>query len=157
MTLRFADDEPFTAGATEYYYSASTPSRQTADRMTLLVEIEEQEVEAIIDTGACYLICHPELARAINFDPGESIPTENMNIRGLSVKGELYGTNLCFLADEGNNLSIEATAFVPTERMQDDVANRLPKSFLGLVGCLERVRFAVDPFNRIFYFGGHPG
>ena len=26
-------------------------------------------------------------------------------------------------------------------------------SFLGLMGCLERMRFAVDPLDNTFYFG----
>ena len=29
----------------------------------------------------------------------------------------------------------------------------LPRSRLGLIGCLESMLFAVDPFQMMFYFG----
>lgn len=52
------------------------------------------------------------------------------------------------LADEGQgeSLTLDVTAFLPDDRWN------LP-NMLGLTGCLERIRFAVDPANDLFYFG----
>jgi hypothetical protein len=49
----------------------------------------------------------------------------------------------------GTSIDVDATAFVPdVEEFWGD----LP-SFIGLMGFLERIRFAVDPSTDTFYFG----
>ena len=54
------------------------------------------------------------------------------------------------MADEGSDLEIETTAFVPV--LDESEIWELPM-FLGMQGCLERVRFAIDPTKERFYFG----
>jgi len=57
--------------------------------------------------------------------------------------------SLSLPATEGNSLLLEANAFVPDS---EERILRFP-SFLGLQGCLEWVRFAIDPLDQMFYFG----
>jgi hypothetical protein len=52
---------------------------------------------------------------------------------------------LGLVADNGESLSIEATVWVSREWTGGN--------FLGYGGLLERIRFAVDPANNLFYFG----
>jgi len=61
------------------------------------------------------------------------------------VEGRLERTAVSILADEGDSLDIEATAFVSPD--WKDV------TFLGYSGLLERIRFAIDPRENLFYFG----
>ncbi|MBI3732481.1 MAG: hypothetical protein HY259_03370 [Chloroflexi bacterium] len=74
-----------------------------------------------------------------------------MLIRGIWYSGRLYLLNLTLLAIEGYSLELSATAFVPDSEWAESWGH-LP-SFLGLPGCLERLRFAVDPSTDTFYFG----
>jgi hypothetical protein len=67
------------------------------------------------------------------------------------VHGRLYRLNLTLLADEGEDLTIQTTAFVP-EPDEAEGWGDMP-CILGLYGCLERLRFAVDPHTEPFYFG----
>ncbi len=72
-------------------------------------------------------------------------------LRGVLVQGRLYRLPLTLLATQGADTTIEATAFVP-EPAEAEHWGDLP-CLLGLYGCLERVRFAVDPSTEQFYFG----
>ena len=56
---------------------------------------------------------------------------------------------LRLLADEGDSLTVDATAFIPDV---EEYWGDLP-TFIGLTGFLERLRFAVDPSTDTFYFG----
>ena len=67
------------------------------------------------------------------------------------VYGRLYRLTLTLLADEGEDVTIQTTAFVP-EPEEAEHWGDLP-CILGLYGCLERARFAVDPRTEQFYFG----
>jgi hypothetical protein len=66
-------------------------------------------------------------------------------------RGRLYRLTLTLLADQGEDVMIQTTAFVP-EPEEAEHWGDLP-CLLGLYGCLERVRFAVDPRAELFYFG----
>ena len=51
----------------------------------------------------------------------------------------------------GEGLTVDVTAFVPEAEFTE--AWGLLPSYLGLNGCLDRLRFAVDPVTDTFYFG----
>ena len=74
-----------------------------------------------------------------------------MFIRGLRISGSLYRLTLSFPAFWGEALDVDATVFVPSAQNAVDWGD-LP-SFIGLTGCLERMRFAVDPASEMFFFG----
>ena len=49
-----------------------------------------------------------------------------------------------FAAEEGNSLEVEATWFLSEDWIGPPV--------IGWKGCLERIRFALDPAEEPFYF-----
>jgi hypothetical protein len=62
-----------------------------------------------------------------------------------TFEGALYRGPLFVPALEGEPLDVEATVFVSPEW-------RGP-NFIGYQGLLQRIRFAVDPEVKLFYFG----
>ncbi len=150
MLLALSNGETFATGSNNYGYG-SVPGSNTSARIILQVEIQGKLTSAILDTGAPYLICSPELARVVEFDLEAALLRYEMLIRGYKVKGSLHRVNLELLATEGESLPLNVTAFVPDLDEQFNFP-----SFLGLLGCLEWIRFAVDPSSQLFYFGPHP-
>jgi hypothetical protein len=67
------------------------------------------------------------------------------------MRGNLYRIGVVFPADEGNDIMIDATVFVPDQEWQESWGEH--PGYIGLEGCLERMRYAVDPGNDQFYFG----
>ena len=151
MSLTFPNGEPFTIGETAYQYRPAT-AHETHPRIILDILIEGVATRAMVDTGGIYLLCNPHLATRLAFDRAEAISMmQSILFRGVLVHGRLYRTEVTLLADEGEDVSFQATAFVPEEQ---DHANwgDLP-SILGMHGCLERTRFAIDSASETFYFG----
>ena len=121
-----------------------------------MVLFEDQQVMAVLDTGAPYSICTPQIADII----GLKRELNDVDIRLIvahlgEVRGYLKRMTVRFLAYEGESLDIDATAFVP-DLSPEDWDSTFP-SFIGLTNCLELVRFAVDPANNTFYFGATDG
>lgn len=65
------------------------------------------------------------------------------------MPGSLVRLNISLEAEQGQDLTVEATTFIPNLKEQ---WGNFP-SFLGLSGFLERIRFAIDPLTDTFYFG----
>lgn len=120
-------------------------------RIVLRVAFEGELTVAVLDTGAPYVVCAPELAHRVGITSHPSLSKMRLQVRGFSVEGQLYRLAVTFPADLGHSLTIDATAFVP-DMEWIEVWGDLP-SFIGLNGCLERMRFAVDPISDSFYFG----
>ena len=152
MLLRFEDGSPFAQGASKYVYRPVTELENTP-RIFVGVKIENIPTEAVVDTGGVYLLCNPEIGELLDLDPASGLETKKLRIPrlGLDVPGTLHRLYLTLWAEEGKSLKLEATAFVP--RFQLNKLRELP-SFMGLMGCLDRIRFAVDPTTDTFYFGG---
>lgn len=68
MVLSFDDGHVFATGAIDYEYTPVTAGEVT-NRIFLKVEIEGYPIEAVVDTGAPYVILAPSVARAIGFNP----------------------------------------------------------------------------------------
>lgn len=106
----------------------------------------------VLDTGSPSCILNPVYADQLDVDYraiGE--PYGNYMVRGVRYDGWLCsGIALSIEADRGADLEAPATVFIP----ELDPSQRwgLP-NFIGLTGFLERIRFAVDPFRNLFYFG----
>ena len=149
MLLTFANSDPFAIGVTDYLYQPT--SREMDSRIILQIEIEDVSALAILDTGAPYVVCTPDIAKAIGIqnDPGRE--NKKLLIRGITIVGQLHRLRLAFIASEGQSLDVSATVFIP-DVTADESWGDLP-SFIGLTGCLERMRFAVDPNEDRFYFG----
>ena len=151
MTLAFPNGELFALGMTGYDYRPAT-SHETTPRLVLEVEIEGILAEAIVDTGGVYLFCNPHIARRLSLAPTEALSgVQAILFRGVFVHGRLYRLTLTLLADDGEDVTIQTTAFVP-EPDEAEHWGDMP-CILGLYGCLERMRFAVDPYAERFDFG----
>jgi hypothetical protein len=155
MSLTFPDGEPFTSAVTTYRYRPAT-ERETVSRIILDVQIEGITTAAMVDTGGLYFLCNPRVATLLRLDTAEAMSgLRSILFRGVSIQGRLYRLNLTLFADEGEDFTFETTAFVPEER-EEESWGELP-CVLGFHGCLERLRFAVDPQTEMFYFGSTSG
>jgi hypothetical protein len=138
--LTFRDGTPFT--------TSTTPYRAAHDGIRIPIAVEGFGVEAIVDTGAPYLICEPELAEQIDFSRFSEEGSAQLRTHLGTIRGKLYRVELRLLAEEGGPIALQVTAYVPE---RDRWGNN--PTFLGFQGCLERFRFAVDPSSEQFYFG----
>ncbi len=118
-------------------------------KVVLDVIVDGLPTAAILDTGAPFLVCSPLLAQALKPEASTALGTTAMLIRGYLVRGSLHLFTLTMLAELGDDLTLEVTAFVPDA---GQLTEALP-TFLGMQGCLERMRFALDPTSDTFYFG----
>ncbi|GAB4210036.1 MAG: hypothetical protein Fur006_70250 [Coleofasciculaceae cyanobacterium] len=130
-------------------YSRPATVGETTNRIILPVEIEEIRTEAVIDTGAPYVICPPKIAKIAGIDRAFALERLRMLIRGMLMEGSITRLSIRLLADEGDSLTVDATAFIPDV---EEYWGDLPV-FIGLTGFMERLRFAVDPSTDTFYFG----
>ena len=146
--LYFDNGESFATGSTRYSYRPAT-DRDTTNRIILKVGIQGVITQAVMDTGAPYVICSPQIARRAGVDRAAALKSEIMLIRGMRLEGALFRLNVSLVAREGDNLDVDATVFVPDS---DYLWGDFP-SFIGLSGFLERIRFALDPNTDTFYFG----
>jgi hypothetical protein len=148
--LSFPTGNTFASGATHFSYRPGTQI-ETTPRIWLQIGIEGLLAAAIVDTGAPYVVCSADIAERLQLDPKTALGTERLLIRGFFVGGRLYRLNVRFHAEWGVSLDVEATAFIPNPDWYDRWGD-LP-SFIGLGGCLARIRFGIDPTDDIFYFG----
>jgi len=151
--LRFDNDEPFSTGMATYLYRPAT-AEETSPRILLQIQVGEQLISAFVDTGSPYFLCDPEVASTLGLSPEDALGSETIRFRKERLNGKIHRFPVIFLAEAGENLPVEATMFVP-DLTNDQVWGDFP-SIIGLSGCLERLRFAVDPSNDRFYFGALP-
>jgi hypothetical protein len=151
--LHFRGGDPFTSGAASYDYRPAT-LQEAAPRIILRLRIEDFETTGFVDTGGVYLLLSPEVADHLGLRPDDGIPTAPLMFRNNRVSGTLHRVSLTLPADQGDDLTIEVRAFAPQLTPFQEWPNDFP-CILGLMGCLERLRFAVDPTNDIgvFHFG----
>jgi hypothetical protein len=119
-------------------------------RLVIAIHTEVDRLLVIVDTGGAYFVCDPMTANLMQLSHRESIGTNDLIIRGYRYRGDLYRTRIQFVASKGESFDLDVTAFVP--RLPPGDEWHFP-SFLGLQGCLEFIRFAVDPATNTFFFG----
>ncbi len=146
--LNFDNGESFATGAMGYDYRPATKT-ETTNRIFLEVEIQGIPTQAVVDTGAPYVICAPSVAFDAGVDPVTALRSETMLIRGMRLNGSIFRLNVKLKAEFGQDLDVDATVFVPDSA---ESWGNFP-SFIGLAGFLERIRFALDPNMDTFYFG----
>jgi hypothetical protein len=149
MPLFFADGRAFVTGSQSHVFYAPTPAEPKA-RLVLRVTIEGLTTQAMVDTGGLYLFCMPSVARALHLDAAQALGAQTILFRDERVQGTLHRLTCTLLAEEGEDMQLDVTAFVPDASYE--AMPELP-SILGLHGCLERARFAFDPATDTFYFG----
>lgn len=149
MRLRTFSGSPFASGEATCQLRPASPADRL-DRLFVALEIGDAPVEAVMDTGGAYLIVNPDIARLLGLRTQNAIGVECVIIRGIRCGGALHRIDVKITADAGDALTFQATAFVP--HLGDEELWPLP-SYLGLQGCLDRIRFAVDPVSERVYFG----
>jgi hypothetical protein len=149
MVLQFADGRPFATGACPYW--DQPPSEHTATpRITVVVKIDGFETQAVVDTGGVYFVCDPQIPNTLNLNPSAGLEVPPLRIGIDKYRGNLHRLAITLVAEKGESLELEVAAFIP--RLDPGQEWQKP-SFLGLQGCLEFLRFAVDPGTNAFYFG----
>jgi|GEM_PF-409114 len=151
MLLQFTGGTLFATDAAPYAYLPVT-ARESAPRVILSIRLGEIETSAFVDTGGVYLLCAPQLAYRLGLNPQDGIPVPPLQWGRGRFDGALHRVNLTFIAADGDDLSIESTMFVPLLKAEEQWPEDFP-CILGMQGCLERLRFAVDPSDDTFYFG----
>lgn len=149
MVLQFADGRPFATGACSYWDQPISDSIETP-RIVVGVRIGGSQTHAAVDTGGVYFVCDPGISELLDLHPSASLGVDALLIRGYRYEGHLQRLIITMLAEEGESLPLEVTAFIP--HLAPEQEWRFP-SFLGLQGCLEFLRFAIDPGANAFFFG----
>ncbi|HKP76960.1 MAG TPA: hypothetical protein VJT67_15625 [Longimicrobiaceae bacterium] len=147
--LLTASGEPFATGESPSTAQYARPE-DSLTRLFLEVEFAGVPGSAVVDTGGAYLILDPEVAGRMGINAAGMLHRERLVIRGFSCAGTVHRVPVTLPATAGESLTFEATAFVPD--LGEGEVWPLP-SYLGWQGCLERIRFAVDPVEAVVYFG----
>jgi len=147
--LIFSDQSQFSTGRMTCEICPIPNSFGDINRLLIPIAVEGIPTRAVVDTGGVYLILEPNLAQELALDPQTGVGNAILNIRGIKYNGSLYRIILQLPAEEGDDLFREVTAFIPNTTIED--WGELP-TFMGLMGCLEFLRFAVDPVENQFYF-----
>lgn len=142
------DGQAFVTGATHYLYTSPIPDVDRSPRIRVPIRIGGFQTYAVLDTGAPYVVCPPAIAMIIGLDPQKAIEEVRLTVHGGSSPGHLYRLDVTLLAEEGHDLELDTTVYVP-----QDWGKR--PAYIGLTACLDAIRFAIDSHNdyEIFYFG----
>ncbi|MBI3909931.1 MAG: hypothetical protein HY320_03245 [Armatimonadetes bacterium] len=143
------------AGRSFYLPDYKVDSHRLYVTVRCLLADLELPVQALLDTACHWCVLPAELAPEIGYDlppgPGDagfdpSDPhLEWLHTRFGRVCGRTERIPIRFPAEEGSSVDLEATWFLSRDWDGPVV--------LGWKGCLERVRFGLDPGDDSFYFG----
>jgi len=129
------------------YVDATEASPVTEARIVVPVELKSvaKPVLAVVDTAAPWCIFEPSVAESLVRNSLPILRQTVLSTRMGLIEGAVYRDVLRIPADEGEPLDVDATIFLSPEW-------RGP-NFIGYQGLLQRIRFAVDPEENLFYFG----
>ena len=141
--------DQFAQGACEYFDHYKD---ELTARIVINIYLAEREkaISAIVDTGAPWCITNPLEIRGIASQVDRLYPSAPLSIRGMTYPGWLYRVPIMIPAMEGESLNVDATAFVPDLRPDETWPH---PNFIGLEGFLNRIYFAINPIQNLFYFG----
>jgi hypothetical protein len=150
--LQFNNGDSFASGVLRYEYRPAS-STDVTNRIFIPIEtISGFKITCVLDTGAPWIILDPNIAAIAGFNQQSALYDATMQIRRKQTwTGKIARLDFILKADEGADLDFQSTVFVPDDA-EDWNRLKLP-SFLGQVGFLERIRFAIDPNENKFYFG----
>ena len=139
----------FSVGRADYLDEPPPATGRTA-RVYLRVAAEgmEEPFLALLDTGAEWSVLDREIAEELGLIGADSQPYTLRHVGGTSA-GRLVRTTLLILADEGEDLAVETTVFVPNENL------KFGRNFIGYSSFLERIRLGLDPQENHVYFGAY--
>lgn len=147
-TLLLPDGLPFTQGVAEFHDTAAPDVMGAEPRIFIRIELFGFEILAMVDTAAPWCILEPTLGEAI-LPHVEELPEDRaLSTRRGTFVGRLYRGPVTLVADMGEELEIDVTFFLSREWPGGN--------FVGYLGFLDRLRFAMDASANLFYFGGAP-
>ncbi len=164
-------------GAMRYYDNCSDYEEKLA-RIVLHIYVGDYQdsIPAIIDTASPWCILNPSIFEIEEVKNCAVYPTDvNLLIRGERQKGKLYNLPIRLEALKGKSLDVPSVVFVPTlskddENTPTEIIEVCPcchretgrqyteevwnkPNFIGLDGFLNRIRFAIQPSENLFFFG----
>ena len=104
----------------------------------------EPAFPALLDTGGHYCILNEEVATLVRDQLTDRLGEAILHTAHGKLRGELYILGIELIAHVGETLDLDVVAFIAPEW-------RGP-SFLGYLGMLDRLRFAIEPETNRFYF-----
>ncbi len=106
-------------------------------------DLIDQDV-ALLDTAAEWCVMTPGVAADLGISDSKHSPRIRLASRFGTFAGSHERISVEFTAEEGQSVSVDATWFV---------CNEWPGPLvIGWRGCLERMRFALDPGTESLYF-----
>jgi aspartyl protease len=106
--------------------------------------VSDRPLDALLDTASQWCILSAWVASSLGFDLEAASPEARLSTRFGELRGRLERIPVYFVAEEGESVEVEATWFLSEGCIGPPV--------IGWKGCLERVRFALDPGEEQFYF-----
>ena len=142
--LHRPDGSVFASGRSRFFDEAPGHPSETAS-VHVQVKFGGIRVLAMLDTGASWSVLSADLADELGLFDGDGEPM-TVSSRIGTVQGRLVRAKTTLVADDGDALDIDSTVFVSRQWPAGN--------FIGYTGLLERIRFAVDPQDNAFIFGG---
>lgn len=142
--LHWPDGTAFASGRSHYLDEDPSRPSETAS-VHVQVEFDGVPVLAILDTGAAWSVLNAELADALELFDRDGEPV-TISSRMGTVQGRLVRAVTTLVADDGDSVEVDSTVFVSRDWPAGN--------FIGYTGLLERIRFAIDPQDRAFFFCG---
>jgi hypothetical protein len=132
------------SGRVVYYPDHVEPPHRLFVAVPCRLGTDSSPVIALLDTASEWCVLPPRIARELGLDLEPDEATPPLHSRFGLIYGRLERLPLLLTAMEGDSTEIEATCFVSGDWPGPMV--------IGWKGCLERVRFGLDPAEDAFYF-----
>jgi hypothetical protein len=128
-------------------YGADVPYRSHRLFVAVYCQIgnHPDRFEGLLDPAAEWCVLTPTIAEDLGIALQSGEGNWRLQSRFGTISGDLIRIPLIFPAVEGEQVTVDATWFVSADWPGPLV--------IGWKGCLERLRFALDPGDESFYFG----
>lgn len=131
-------------GAASYDFRLEVDGHELLVSIRVTVEGLPGSRRALLDTGCPWCILPGALVALVGSEPIPGDPRMEMSTRLGRFRGWLDRLRLSFAADYGEPVEIEASWFICPDWPGPMV--------VGWQGGLERIHFALDTTNELFYF-----
>jgi len=150
MAMLRLGDAGFSSGRARFVDNLLSETHHARIYVRFRVEDIAETYLALLDTGAEYSVIAPQVAQEAGLDAadGREIVMSHRSGTG-NTPGKLVRASVRLCAEEGEDLIVDATVFVPSH------AWPAGRNFIGYTGLLEAVRLALDPQSNDVYFGGY--
>jgi hypothetical protein len=106
--------------------------------------VSDGALDALLDTASQWCVLPTWVASGLGYDLEPASPEAFLSTRFGELRGRLERIPVRFAAEEGEPIEVDATWFLSEDWIGPPV--------IGWKGCLERIRFALDPGEVQFYF-----